>query len=96
VSQAKVRLAVCLADAGRGDGVLCQVTSTPYGDSRAFPLNAADFATGGLLVASYARPGKLFTASGALVVRSVGQWNDAGLQRLLDAVVQLLRPRGGP
>ena len=49
LSQAKVRPAVCLAAAGRGDWVLCQVTSAPYGDPRAVPLDAADFGAGGLL-----------------------------------------------
>ena len=34
LSRAKRRPAVVLADAGRGDWILCQVTSNPYGDSR--------------------------------------------------------------
>ena len=38
LSQAKLRPAVVLADAGRGDWILCQVTSNPYGDARAVPL----------------------------------------------------------
>jgi mRNA interferase MazF len=96
LSQTKVRPAACLADAGRGDWVLCQITSRPYGDAKAVPLDAPDFASGGLLVASFGRPGKLFTASAALMVRSVGRLNDAALQRILDAVVGLLRPRTGP
>ncbi len=54
LSQSKIRPAVCLADAGRGDWILCQITSIPYGDPAAAPLDAADFASGGLLVASYA------------------------------------------
>ena len=33
--QAKVRPAVCLAAAGRGDWILCQITSNPYGDPAA-------------------------------------------------------------
>ena len=61
-----------LADAGRGDWVLCQITSSPYGDPTAMPLDAPDFASGGLLVASFARPGKLFTAHAGLMIRSVG------------------------
>jgi hypothetical protein len=32
LSRTKLRPAVVLADAGRGDRVLCQVTSKPYGD----------------------------------------------------------------
>jgi mRNA interferase MazF len=57
LSQSKRRPAVCLADAGRGDWMLCQVTSSSYGDPSAVPLDAGDFSTGGLLVASFARPG---------------------------------------
>ena len=30
LTQSKVRPALCLADAGRGDRVLCQITSQPY------------------------------------------------------------------
>src|SRR5688572_10075829 len=72
LSQAKVRPAFCLADAGRGDWVLCQITSSPYGDPAAIRLDAGDFASGGLLVSSFARPGKLFTAHAGLMVRLVG------------------------
>ena len=96
LSQSKVRPAICLAGAGRGDWILCQVTSSPYGDSGAVLLDAADFAVGGLRVASYARPGKLFTANSTLLVRSVGKLNAPALRRVLDAVVNLLRPGGGP
>ncbi|MBM3220339.1 MAG: MazF family transcriptional regulator, partial [Candidatus Rokubacteria bacterium] len=35
LSQAKLRRAIALADAGRGDWILCQITSNPYGDPRA-------------------------------------------------------------
>jgi mRNA interferase MazF len=96
LAQSKVRPAVCLADAGRGDWVLCQITSSPYGDPAAVPLDAVDFASGGLLVASFARTGKLFTAHSGLMVRSVGHLADAAFQRVLDAVVSLLRPTAGP
>jgi mRNA interferase MazF len=92
LSQSKVRPAVCLADAGRGDWVLCQVTSSPYGDPTAVPLDATDFTAGGLVVASFARPGKLFTAHVGLFVRSVGVLHPAATSRLLAAVVALFRP----
>jgi len=38
LTQAKVRPALCLADAGRGDWVLCQITSNRYGDPTAVPF----------------------------------------------------------
>lgn len=40
LSQSRLRPAICLiADAGRGDWVLCQVPSNPYGDAGAVPLD---------------------------------------------------------
>lgn len=92
LSQSKVRPAVCLADAGRGDWVLCQITSNAYGDPAAVPLDAPDFARGGLLVASFARPGKLFTAHVGLMVRTVGILTPVAFGRLLSAVVSILQP----
>jgi mRNA interferase MazF len=96
LSQSKLRPAVCLCDAGRGDWVLCQITSSSYGDPMAVPLGAADFASGGLLVASVARPGKLFTASAGLMVKSVGVLAPAALGRLLSAVAALFQPSVSP
>ena len=43
LSQSKLRPAVVLADAGRGDWILCQVTSNPYADARAVELAEGDF-----------------------------------------------------
>jgi mRNA interferase MazF len=92
LSQSKLRPAICLADAGRGDWVLCQITSSSYGDPTAVLLDAADFASGGLLMSSYARPGKLFTAHDGLFVRSVGVLTPAALARVLAAVVAVFQP----
>jgi mRNA interferase MazF len=96
LSQSKLRPAVCLADAGRGDWVLCQITSSPYGDPAAVPLDSPDFASGGLLVASFARPGKLFTANAGLIVRSVGVLTPPAFARVLSAVVAMLQPPASP
>jgi mRNA interferase MazF len=96
LSQSKLRPAVCLADAGRGDWVFCQITSSPYGDPSAIPLADPDFVRGGLLVASFARPGKLFTASTGLMVRSVGLLDANALDRLLAAVVAMFLPPPRP
>ncbi len=40
LSQAKLRPAVALAAVGRGDWILCQITSNPYGDTQAIALQA--------------------------------------------------------
>lgn len=91
LSTSKLRPAVVLADDGRGDSVLCQVTSKSYSDPRAVELNNASFATGSLQVVSYARPGKLFTANRGLVIKRVGVLTGAALEEIADAVVELLR-----
>ena len=96
LSQSKVRPAVCLADAGRGDWVLGQITSSPFGDPVAVPLDVPDFASGGLLVASFARPGKLFTAHAGLMVRSVDILDPAAFARVLSALVAVLQPPASP
>ena len=91
LSASKLRPAVVLADAARGDWVLCQVTSKPYSDPRAIELTDVDFAKGSLHMVSYARPGKLFTANRGLIVRQVGVLKDDSLKRVVDAVVELFR-----
>lgn len=91
LSQSKLRPAVVLADVGRGDWMLCQVTSKPYADPAAVEFNDADFASGSLKVVSYARPGKLFTASSSLLVAKVGELKREALEQIVNAVVKLLQ-----
>jgi mRNA interferase MazF len=91
LSQAKLRPAVVLADAGRRDWILCQITSNPYGDARAIMLEDASFAVGSLRVMSYARPGKLFMANSTLMVTQVGTLKAASLQQIIEAVMVLLQ-----
>jgi mRNA interferase MazF len=91
LSHSKLRPAVVLADAGRGDWILCQITSKSYSDSRAIELNSSSFAKGSLHTVSYARPGKLFTANQSLIIRQVGTSKDEALNQVIDAVVELLR-----
>ncbi len=91
LSQSKLRPAVVLASAGRGDRILCQVTSKPYGDAGAIELDQSAFASGSLRVTSYARPGKLFTASRDLVTSQVAVLKPDIFKRVVDAVVDLLR-----
>jgi mRNA interferase MazF len=91
LSSSKLRPAVVLAHAGGVDWVLCQVTSNPYGDTGALPLTSASFASGGLPRDSFARPGKLFTASESIVARMAGSLTAAAHENLVDRVVTLIR-----
>ena len=87
LSQAKLRPAIVLASVGRGDWILCQVTSNSYGDDRAIPIATKDFADGGLRVASFARPGKLFTAHETLIQMQAGRLTPSAFERIRTGVV---------
>lgn len=91
LSDTKLRPAVVLASAGRGDWVLCQITSNSYGDADAVTLENTDFVTGSLKRTSYARPGKIFTANGSVIATEVGLLNDDAFRRVAGAVVRLLQ-----
>ncbi len=92
LSQSKLRPAVVVADAGRGDWILCQITSRPYGDPRSVRLSEDSFDQGGLRIESYVRPGKLFTANQALIVGDVGLLKEAAFNEIISAVIAILQP----
>jgi mRNA interferase MazF len=91
LSRSKLRPAVVLAAADRDDLILCQITSNPYSDSRAIELLVSDFRVGALQRTSYVRPGKLFTANSALILEEVGLLREPVRERVIDAVVAILR-----
>jgi mRNA interferase MazF len=91
LSQSKLRPAVVLAEAGRGDWLLCQITSKSYGDPRAIQVVAADFVQGALRATSHARPGKLFTAHTSLVAGPIGELHATSFSVIRDAVVRLIQ-----
>jgi mRNA interferase MazF len=90
LSSSKLRPAVVLANSGKGDWVLCQITSKSYADSQAVELKDVDFSNGSLKLTSYARPGKLFTANSFLMVVQVGTLKTEAHQQIVEAVVSLL------
>jgi mRNA interferase MazF len=90
LSASKLRPAVVLSDAGRGDFILCQITSNAYGDPRSILISNSAFRTGSLRIDSYARPGKLFTANDKLVVKTIGELKKDFFYHLIEAVISLI------
>ena len=86
-----MRPAVVVANAGRGDWILCQVTSKPYADTRSIALADSDFLSGSLRVASFARPGKLFTASHTLLVSEYAVLTEQACARVVAAIVDMFQ-----
>ena len=91
LSKSKLRPAVVLADVGRNDYILCQVTSKPYSDLTAIEINDKRLREGSLQQISYARPGKLFTANAQLIVKQVGILKSEVQKEVVEAVVTLIR-----
>ena len=91
LSSSKLRPAVVLAHAGGIDWILCQVTSNPYGDPVAIALTGSPFASGGLNRDSFARPGKLFTASASIVIREAGALLPVAHRAIVQRVMDLLQ-----
>ena len=94
LSQSKLRPAIVLADAGRGDWILCQVTSKSYADSEAVELTKESFESGSLQITSYARPGKLFTSNVELMAQEMGKLKASDLNQIVNALVKMVSPRG--
>lgn len=89
LSDAKLRPAISLANAGREDWILCQVTSKGYSDTGAILIGDADFAVGSLRRESYARPSKLCTANSSIVVGLAGRLHQAKLNEIPRSAVAL-------
>ena len=92
LSGAKLRPAVVLTDAGRGDWLLCQITSNPYSDPDAIPITSKELQKGVLTsTISFARPMKLFTASESVIDKRVAIVKDATFKAILRATIESLR-----
>ncbi|MGE0100943.1 MAG: type II toxin-antitoxin system PemK/MazF family toxin [Blastocatellales bacterium] len=91
LTNSKLRPAVVIADAGKGDWVMCQITSNPYSDLSAIRVTDDDFYTGSLKLVSFVRPGKLFTANESLIAVHIGELKQDTFERIVTAVIGLLR-----
>ena len=91
LSQTKLRPALVLAEADRGDCILCQITSNPYGDSQAIALTNNQLAAGSLHKISYARPSKLFTANHNLMQKEIGSLTADAFRQVIEGVINILR-----
>ncbi|MCZ2392221.1 MAG: type II toxin-antitoxin system PemK/MazF family toxin [Anaerolineales bacterium] len=92
LSDAKLRPAVVMANAGRGDWLLCQVTSNPYSDPNAIRITNDELQTGTLTsTISFARPIKLFTANESIVDKRVAILKNESFTAILNAAIELLQ-----
>ena len=86
----KLRPVLLVADVGRSDWIVCQITSNPYADHYAIVLGDDAFASGGLQYPSFVRPNKLFTANESLILTSPGLLNPSALERIKEFIVEMI------
>jgi mRNA interferase MazF len=91
LTRSKLRPALLLADAGRDDWIACQITSNPYADPHAIVLAPEDFISGSLQRASFARPGKLFTANISLFAATAGLLAQDRLDEVRNALIAIIQ-----
>ncbi len=91
LTNSKVRPALVLANAGRGDWILCQITSKAYADESAIEIRSTDFSSGNLNQTSYARPGKLFTANESLILLEACVLSNERFSEIAQAVIRLFQ-----
>ncbi len=89
----KLRPAVVLASAGRGDWILCQVTSKEYADPKAIFVATESYLSGTLDRDSYIRPGKIFTANESIIIKKIAALKAQKIDELLKSVMKLLNQK---
>lgn len=85
----KRRPALVVADAGRADLLVCQITSQFHSDAFAIPLAKSDFDQGGLPLASLARCNRLATVEQTVVIATSGRVTAAKLTEIKAKIRQL-------
>ena len=91
LTQAKRRPALVIAGLEGDDVILRQITSQSVADRYSITIADADFASGSLKQQSNARPNRIFTADGHIILYKAGTLNSGKLSEIIDKVVGIIR-----
>ena len=89
LSQTKRRPALVVATYDGPDVILAQITSQPYSDSSAIPIEQSDMSSGTLEKKSYLRPNKLFTCEKDFILYSIGHLTSSKIDEVRESLVSL-------
>jgi len=90
LTSSKRRPAIVVAIASADDVILAQITSSSFNDSYAVELADKDFSNGGINVASYIRPYKLFTADINSIAYKAGNVKAEKLKDVVAIIIDLV------
>jgi mRNA interferase MazF len=81
---------VVVASLTGDDVLLCQITSKAIADTYAIPLEADDFADGGVHQASNIRPNRLFTAEGNIILYRAGSLASEKMKEVTTKIIEII------
>jgi mRNA interferase MazF len=90
LTNSKRRPAVVVASLSGDDVILCQVTSQSRLDSYAINIAGSDFVSGNLQKDSIARPNRLFTADGRIVIHKAGVQSKDKMQEITNKILDII------
>ena len=90
LSDSKKRPAFVVTNLPGDDIIVCQITSNTKSDPFALPLEAQNFISGSLPIASFIRPNKIFTASKNLILYTAGHLSEMKTREVLDAIIAVI------
>ncbi len=90
LSASKKRPALVIANVGKSELLLCQITSQEKYDHYAISLVKEDYDSGYLKKSSYIRPNKIFTADMEIIKYKVGSIKKNKLLEVIDKIVQIV------
>ena len=90
LSRNKLRPALVLAQTGKDDTILCQITSRSYADTDAILLEENSYREGHLIKVSYVRPSRLFTAHMSIIEKTVANVEPEVRQAVVNRISRIL------
>lgn len=90
LSSSKKRPALILINLHGSDVILCQITSKMKSDGYSISLGVPDFETGSLLIESYIRPNRIFTAEKSIIQYKAGRVSEQKLNEVKKMVTDLI------
>lgn len=91
LSGSKRRPALVLANLPGDDIILCQITSQQAWDSFSVPIDAKNFLSGSLPVASNIRPSRIFTADKSIILKKAGTLTPTTYNKVVNIIHSLIR-----
>jgi mRNA interferase MazF len=90
LSNAKLRPALIVGLSDNNDYILCQITSKNYGSANPLKLQIDSFESGGLIIDSFVRVNKIFTANINIINKKVATITKTKHIEVIQRIINIL------